>query len=211
MHKYKKTKQNKAAILPFSKLSTFFDQNFFMDNKGLASERNHFVQVTVDQISNYFVTKLTPKDNAHRAVKAIFRQRISKNGPLQNLSTDRRSDFFNFEEASCCSLFQIRTSPRTSHAPRTNGLDEVQNRIHATHLRMFLHDNPENWPIRVPFFAYAHIAKPLSHLNSSPYEINFHTQKCILKKFQLNLSQKSFRGCTAQFFLIASSLSLSIN
>ena len=44
------------------------------------------------------------------------------------------------------------------------------------HLRMCLHDTPENWSIQVYFFACAHNTQPLSHLHVSPIEKVFHKQ-----------------------------------
>ena len=67
----------------------------------------------------------------------------------------------------------IRHSPRTPYAPWTNGLVENQNRNLGTHLRLFLHNTPENWSTQVHMYAYAQNSQPLSELNLSPYEIVF--------------------------------------
>ena len=69
----------------------------------------------------------------------------------------------------------IRHSPRTPYAPWTNGLVENQNRNLGTHLRLFLHNTPENWSTQVHIYAYVHNSQPLSEMNLSPYEIVFHT------------------------------------
>ena len=49
-----------------------------------------------------------------------------------------------------CTLMGIRHSPRTAYSPWTNGLVEVQNRNLGTHLRMFLHNTPQDWAFQVP-------------------------------------------------------------
>ena len=67
----------------------------------------------------------------------------------------------------------IRHSSRTAYSPWTNGLVEVQNRKFGTNLRMFLHNNPQDWAFQVHKYAYAHYSLPLSELNVSPYEIFF--------------------------------------
>ena len=43
----------------------------------------------------------------------------------------------------------IRHSPRTPYAPWTNVLVENQNKNPGTHLRLFLHNTPENWSTQV--------------------------------------------------------------
>ena len=104
--------------------------------------------------------------------------------------------------ASCCTLFNVRHSPRTSHGPWTNGVVEVKNKNFLAHLRLFLHDAPENWSIQVSFFPYAHKTQPFLHLHISPYELS--VQPRIPLNFQLNRSRNSFRQSTAkncsQFF-----------
>ena len=67
-----------------------------------------------------------------------------KFGPHIYLVTDRGSEYVNKEIAHLCTLMGIRHSPRTAYSPWTNGLVEVQNRNFGTHVRMFLHDTPED-------------------------------------------------------------------
>ena len=57
-------KQNKAAMLTFSKMSTSFEHSLFMDIKGPwnpASEGAQYIYVFVDHFSNYIVTEPPPK------------------------------------------------------------------------------------------------------------------------------------------------------
>ena len=93
----------------------------------------------------------------------------------------------------------FRHSPRTPFAPWTNGLVENQNRNLGTHLRLFLHNTPENWSTQVHMYAYAHNSQPLSELNLSPYEIVFHTIPRIPINFELNLQRDTYRNCTSQY------------
>ena len=100
--------------------------------------------------------------------------------------------------AYCYDSFSFHHSPRTSHAFSTNGLVEVKNKSLATHLRMFLHDAPENWSIKIRCFTHAQISQPISHLPISTNEIVFHTQPCIPLTLQLNLFRNIYRECTVQ-------------
>ena len=93
----------------------------------------------------------------------------------------------------------IRHSPRTAFSPWTNGLVEVQNRNLGTHLRMFLHNTPEDWAFQVHMYAYSHNSQPISVLNVSPYEIVFHTRPRIPLTFDLNLNRNSSKTCISQY------------
>ena len=93
----------------------------------------------------------------------------------------------------------FRHSPRTPYAPWRNGLLENQNRNLGTRLRLFLHNNPENWSTQVHMYAYATNSQPLSELNLSPYEIAFHTIPRIPINFELNLQRDTYRNCTSQY------------
>ena len=101
--------------------------------------------------------------------------------------------------AHLCTLLEIRHSPRTASSPWTNGLVEVQNRNLGTHLRMFLHNTPEDWASQVHMYAYAHNSQPISELNVSPYEIVFHTRPRIPLTFDLTLNRNSSKTCISQY------------
>ena len=93
----------------------------------------------------------------------------------------------------------IRHSPRTAYSAWTNGLVEVQNRNLGTHLRMFLHDTPEDWAFQVHMYAYAHNSQPLSELNISPHEIVFHTRPRKPLTFDLNLTRDTSKPCISRY------------
>ena len=93
----------------------------------------------------------------------------------------------------------IRHSPRTAYSPWTNGLVEVQNRNLGTHLRMFLHDTPNDWAFQVHMYAYAHNSQPLSELSISPHEIVIHTRPRIPLTFDLNLNRDTSKTCISRY------------
>ena len=78
-------------------------------------------------------------------------------------------------------------------------LVEVQNRNLGTHLRMFLHNTPEDWAFQVHMYAYAHNSQPISELNVSPYEIVFHTRPRIPLTIYLNFNRDSSKTCISQY------------
>ena len=66
MNKHRKMKQNKAAVLPISNLSTRFNHSLSMDSKGQlnpATKGSHFFDVIVDHFGIYVVTVPTSKKN----------------------------------------------------------------------------------------------------------------------------------------------------
>ena len=117
---------------------------------------------------------------------------------VQFLKTHRRTEYLNTEMGNCYTLFIIPQSPKTSLAPWTNGLVEVQTKILEPIWYCFYILTSENWPIQVEFIAYAHNAETLSHLHVSLYEIVFHTQPSIPHIFKINPSPNQVRECTAQ-------------
>ena len=172
-----------------------------MDTKGPinhASEGNHYIYVNVDHFSKYIVIVPTPKKNDYYVLMAMIHHWISKIGLLLFLIKDWDTENPNSKMAKCSTLFNIRHSRRTSHAPWTNRPVEEQNKILGSHLRLFLQDNPKKWSSQVLLLAYAHNTQLLSYLNIPPYEISFHTQPRILLNFQLKFPQNSFRECTVQ-------------
>ena len=158
MHKYKNMKPKKAAILTFSKLSTFLKLGVFLDIKcplNPLSGANHCVYKIGDLFSNYIVTLQTPNNKAQYVVNSLINHQISKFGPPQCLIAGRVNEYPNGEMANCCTLLKIRHSLRTSQAPWINGLVKEQNIYFGTRLRSLLPVNPESWSIREHFVAYA--------------------------------------------------------
>ena len=145
------------------------------------------------------VTVPVKQNNAQNAVNSLLHHWITKFGPPVYLVTDRGSDYINSELANLCTTMGIIHSPRTPYAPWTNGLVENQNKNLGTHLRLFLHNTPENWSTQVHMYAYAHNSQPLSELNLSPYEIVFHTIPRIPKHFELNLQSDTYQNCTSSY------------
>ena len=173
-----------------------------MDTKGPInppSNQNSYIHVIVDAFSHFVVTVPIKQNNAQNAVNSLLQHWITKFGPPVYLVTDRGTEYINSEFANLCTTMGIRHSPRTPYSPWTNGLVENQNRNLGTHLRLFLHNTPENWTTQVHMYAYAHNSQPLSELNLSPNEIVFHTVPRIPINFELNLQRDTHRNCTSQY------------
>ena len=173
-----------------------------MDTKGPIyppSKQNSYIHVIRDAFSHFVVTIPIKQNNAENAVNSFLHHWITKFGLPVYLDTERSSEYINSELANFCTTMGIRHSPRTPYAPWTNGLVGNQNKILGTHLRLFLHNSPENWSTQVHMYAYAHNSQPLSELNLSPYEIVFHTISKIPINFELNLQRDTYRNYTSQY------------
>ena len=190
-----------ASIQTFSKNASYFNYRISMDTKGpinLPSKQNSYNHVIVDAFSHFVVTVPVKQNNAQNAVNSLLHHWITNFGSPINLVTYRGSESINSELANLCTTMGIRHSPRTPYAPFTNGLVENQNKNLETHLRLFLHNTPENWCTQVHMYAYAHNTQPLSELYLSPYEIVFHTIPRIPINFELNFQIDTSRNCTSQ-------------
>ena len=184
-----------ATIQTFSEIASYFNYLISIDTKGplnQSSKQNSNIHVIVDAFSHFVVTVPVKQNNAQNAVTSILHHWITKFGPPISLVTDRGSEYFNSELANICTTMGIRHSPRTPYAPWTNGLVENQNKNLGTHLRLFLHNTPENWSSQVHMYAYARNSQPLSELNLSPYEIVFPTIPRIPINFELNLQRDTY-------------------
>ena len=184
-----------APTQPFSEHAPSFNHRISMDTKGLInppSQHKSYIHVIVDAFSHFVVTVPIKSNNAKTSVKTLLHHWITIYGPPIYLVTDRGSEYINKYMLHLCTLMGIRHSPRTAYSPWTNGIVEVQNRNLGTHLRMFLHNTPQDW-------AYAHNSQPLLEFNDSPYEIVFHTRPRIPLTFDLNLNRNSSKTCISQY------------
>ena len=106
------------------------------------SKQNSCIHVIVDAFSHFVVTVPVKQNNAKNAVNSLLHHWITQFGPPVYLVTDRGSEYINSELENLFTTMGIRHSPKTPHAPWTNGLVENQNKNLGTHLRLFLHNTP---------------------------------------------------------------------
>ena len=200
--KHFKMKIQTAPTQFFSEHAPSFNYRISMDTKRPFNPPPHnksYIHVILDAYSHFVVTVPIKANNAKTATKTLLHHWTVKFGPPIYLVTDRGSKYVNNEIAPLCTLIGIRHSHKTAYAPWTNGLVEVQNRNLGTHLRMFLHETPEDWAFQVHMYAYAHNSQTLSELNVSPHEIVFHTQPKIPLTFDLNLNRNTSRLCISKY------------
>ena len=201
-NKHINQKIQNATIQIFLEIASYFNYRISMDTKrpiNPPSKQNSYIHVIVDAFSHFVVTIPVRRNNAQNVVNSLLHHWITKFGPPSYLVTDRGSEYINSELANLFITMGIRHSPRTPYARWTNGLVENQNKNLGTHLRLSLHNTPENGSTQVHMYVYAHNSKPFSELNLSPYEIVFHTITRIPINFELNLQRDTYRNCTSQY------------
>ena len=147
-----------------------------MDTKGPINPPSHnksYNHLIIDAFSHFVVTVPTKSNNAKTAKKTILHHRIIKFGPPIHLVTDRGASYVNKEMAHLCTLMGVRHYTRTAYSDIrhtwTYGLVETRNRYFSTHLRMILHDTPNDWAFQVHMYAYAHNPQPLSDVSLSMF------------------------------------------
>ena len=201
-NKHNNPKIQTATIQTFSEKASYFNYRVSMGTKGPIyppSKQNSYLHVIVDAFNHFVVTVPVKQNNAQNAVSSLLHHWITKVEPLIYLVTERGSEYINSEFANLCTTMGIRHSPRNPYAPWTNGLVENQNKNLGTHLRLFLHNTPDNWSTQVHIYDYAQTSQPLSELNLSHYEIVFHTIPRIPIYLELNLQRDFYRNCTSQY------------
>ena len=201
-NKHINQKMQTATIQTFSEITSYFNYRTSMDTIGPInppSKQNSFIHVKVHAFSHFVVTVPVKQNNAQKPINSLLHRWITKFGPPVYLVTDRSSEYINSELANIFTTMGIRHSPRAPYAPWTIGSVENQNKNRGTHLRLFLHNTPENWSTQVHMYAFAHNSQPLSEIILPPYEIVFHTIPRIPINFELNLQIYTYRNCTSQY------------
>ena len=153
-----------APTQSFAEHAPSFNYRISMDTKGPInppSAHKSYIHVIVDAFSHFIVTAPMKSNNAKTTGKTLLHHWITRYGPPIYLVTDRGSEYINKDMPHLCTIMEIRHSPRTVYSPWTNGLVEVQNRNLGTHLRMFLHNTPQDWAFQVHMYAYAHNSQPI--------------------------------------------------
>ena len=189
-----------APTQSFSEYAPSFNNRISVTTKGpinTPSQHKSYIHVIVDAFSHFVVKFPIKSKNAKTAVKTLLHHWITNFGSPIYLVTDRGSEYVNNEMARLCTLMGSRHCLRTAYSPWTNGLVEKQNRILGTHLRLFLHNTPQDWAFQVHM--YAHNSQSLSELNVSPYKIVFHTRPRIPFTFDLDMNRNTPKFCLSQY------------
>ena len=140
----------------FKGQSLHFNHRIPFDTKGPispSSEGNSYIMVIVDVFTHYAVLNPVPHCNAYCAYTTLYDEIIT-----------------------LYHLYNFRHRPRTSHAPRTNGLVEGMNRSIQECLRCIINGNVTQyteWSTDVKLFPLSYNSHITTTLRMSPYEMVF--------------------------------------
>ena len=151
-------KENLASLLPFLKLSNFLSIKDLWILKVQLSLPLEEIMIYMELLilSACTLWRYQHQSNAHQALFYLFHHWSPKFSHPHYLVTDEGFENPNSEMANCYTLPNSRHSPRSSHAPWTRWLVEVQCKKFGNHLEPFFHDTPDNYSLEMQFFAHAH-------------------------------------------------------
>ena len=132
--------------------------------------------VIVDAFTHYVALNPVPHCNAYYAYTTLYEHWIAKFGLPKIQVTDNGTEFIYNEIITECHLYNIKHKPRTSHAPRTNGLVESMNRSLQEYLRCIINGNDTRyteWSTDVKLFPLSYNSQITTTLRKSPYEMLF--------------------------------------
>ena len=163
----------------FKGQNLYFNHRTSFDTKGPTSpslEGNSYKMVIVDAFTHYVALNPALHCNAYYPFTTFYEHWIAKLGLPEILVTDNGTEFINNVIITKCHLYNIKLTPRTSHAPWTNGLVEGMNRLLRDYLRCIINGNDTTyteWSTDVLFSTLAYNSQITTTLGLSPYEMVF--------------------------------------
>ena len=176
----------------FKGQSLYFNHRISFDTKGPtspSSEGNSYIMVTVDAFTHYVAFNPVPHCNAYYAYTTLYEYWIAKFRLPETLVTDNDTEFINNEIILLWHLYKIKHKPRTSHAPRTNGLVKGMNRSLQENLRCIINGNNTRcteWSADVKLFPLSYSSQITRTLGLSPYEMVFNQNHHIENNYFIN-------------------------
>ena len=132
--------------------------------------------VTVDAFTHYVAFNPVPHCNAYYAYTTLYEYWIAKFRLPEILVTENDTEFIYNEIILPWHLYKIIHKPRTSHAPRTNGLVKGMNRSLQKNIRCIINGNNTRyteWSTDVKLFPLSYSSQITRTLGMSPYEMVF--------------------------------------
>ncbi len=96
---------------------------------------------------------------------------ILEYGAPSRIVSDRGSQFMSEIFQEVCKAAESRHSPSTAFHPQTNGLVERFNHTLCVMLSMYVHDNPKDWDLFLPFVIHSYRNTPHSSTGFAPNEL----------------------------------------
>ena len=135
-----------------------------------ASDGSTCILVAVDYMSKWAEAYALPNEEAHTCMTALYNGFFSRFGLPTQLHSDQGRNFESKLVQELVKLTGIRRTRTTPFHPRSDGQTERMNRTILAMLRATAHDNPEDWPEKLPVVMSAYRMTVHSTTGVSPNE-----------------------------------------
>lgn len=149
---------------------------------------NRYAVTLICNLTKYLVTAAVPDKDSRTIAKAVFDSFISIYGPMQQVLSDRGTEYKNQTLEELCRILQIELVHSTAYHHETLGTVERNHRTLNEYLRSYLDKNLSNWDEFLRKFTYCYNITPNSSLGLryTPYELVFGKKPVILNIFKGN-------------------------
>ena len=115
-----------------------------------ASDGSKHILVLTDNFSKWSEAYGLPDAEAHTCMMAMYNNFFSRFGLPRQLHSDGAANFEGKLFHELCKITEVNKTRTTPFHPRSDGQTERMNRTILQMLRTSAHDNPTDWPSRLP-------------------------------------------------------------
>lgn len=142
---------------------------FITSNRG-----NKYAVTLICDLSKYIVTIPVPDKEAITIAKAIFEHFILSYGPMQQLLSDRGTEYINSILEQLCKLLKITHNKSTANHHRTVGTIERSHRTFNEYVRSYINEGKTDWDEWLTYFTYCYNTTPSTAIqNYCPFQLIF--------------------------------------
>jgi len=134
----------------------------------MATDGSKYILVLVDAFRKWVEAYPLPDQEAHTCMRAAYDGFFSRFGFSLQLHSDQGQNFESSLVKELCSLTGVYKTRTTPFHPSSDGLTERANRTLLQMLRYTSHENPQDWPARLPSVLSAYRMKKHSSTGVSP-------------------------------------------
>lgn len=137
-------------------------------------EGYEYAVTAICDLSKYLVTVPVTDKSAKSIAKAIFENLILQFGPINNIRTDRGTEYNNKLINEICNLLNIRHDISTAYHHQTVGSIERNHRTLNEYIRIYV-TNIAQWDEYMQYYTYCYNTSKHDAFNNnySPYELVF--------------------------------------
>ena len=154
---------------------------------------NSCILVITDEFTKYGDAIPLPNMTAPTVAKALVTQYFCKHGAVEELLTDRASNFCSSLMKEVAALYQMTMSHGAAFNPRTQGSCERFNRTLIQMLSNYCQEDPKHWDEWIPFVLFAYNTSLHSSTLYTPYELVYGRKPILPMEAMMSAPSKSYR------------------